>query len=50
MKEIGIRSDIDEMRFGHHIDIGIIEVCTSYNWVPEMREALFRWKEWIVGY
>lgn len=47
MKEIVIRPDIVERIIGHNVDSVIMGVCSSYNWLPEMREALERWYEWI---
>lgn len=47
MREIGIRPDVVERIIGHHVDSGIVGVYSSYNWLPEMREALEKWKEWI---
>ena len=32
---------------GHHVDSGIMGAYSSYNWVPEMREALAKWYEWV---
>ena len=49
MREIGIRPDIVERVIGHHVDSGVIGVYSSYNWLPEMREALIQWQEWILG-
>jgi len=48
MREIGIRPDIVERIIGHHVDSGIVGVYSSYNWVPEMREALEKWEAWVV--
>jgi len=49
MREIGIRPDIVERIIGHHVDSGIIGVYSSYNWLPEMRDALEKWQKWIAG-
>ncbi|NTU74349.1 tyrosine-type recombinase/integrase [Candidatus Roizmanbacteria bacterium] len=49
MREIGIRPDIVERIIGHHVDTGIVGVYSSYNWFPEMKEALIRWELWIQG-
>ncbi len=49
MREIGIRPDIVERIIGHHVDSGVIGVYSSYNWLPEMREALEKWEGWILG-
>lgn len=48
MREIGIRPDIVERIIGHHVDSGIVGVYSSYNWVPEMKEALIKWENWII--
>lgn len=47
MREIGIRPDIVERIIGHHVDSGIAGVYSSYNWVPEMKDALDRWQSCI---
>ncbi|NTV97880.1 MAG: tyrosine-type recombinase/integrase [Chlorobiaceae bacterium] len=49
MRELGVRPDIVERIIGHHVDSGIIGVYSSYNWFPEMKEALVKWHEWIQG-
>jgi len=48
MREIGIRPDIVERIIGHNVDIGVVGIYSSYNWLPEMGEALVKWQEWIV--
>lgn len=47
MREIGVRPDIVERIIGHNVDSGVIVVYSSYNWFPEMREALEKWQAWI---
>lgn len=49
MREIGIRPDIVERIIGHNVDSGIAGVYSSYSWLPEMRQALVRWEERILG-
>ena len=48
MREIGIRPDIVERIIGHHVDSGVVGVYSSYNWLPEMRDALEKWQDWIL--
>ncbi|NTU69004.1 MAG: tyrosine-type recombinase/integrase [Chlorobiaceae bacterium] len=48
MRGIGIRPDIVERIIGHNVDSGIAGVYSSYSWVPEMRQALERWQQWIL--
>lgn len=47
MREIGIRPDIVERILGHVVDAGVVGVYSSYDWLPEMREALEKWEQWI---
>lgn len=47
MREIGIRPDLVERILGHIVDVGVIGVYSSYNWLPEMRVELEKWMQWI---
>lgn len=47
MREIGVRPDIVERLIGHNVDTGIISVYSSYSWLPEMREALEKWQNYL---
>lgn len=49
MREIGIRPVVVERIIGHYVDSGIIGVYSSYNWFPEMKMVLIKWKDWING-
>lgn len=47
MREIGVRPDLVERILGHIVDVGVVGVYSSYNWLPEMREGLEKWNHWI---
>ena len=47
MREIGVRPDLVERTLGHIVDAGVVGIYTSYDWLPEMREGLERWQQWI---